>query len=84
MRPFLENSINSFISLQMFFKRLLRSRDEKWEIQARFDVKTFYFLEIFMILGEKNERQDQSSFSCLENINFRKSLPRALNLNIHH
>ena len=30
-----------------------------------------------MILGEKSERRDQSSFSCLVNINFRKSLPRA-------
>ena len=30
-----------------------------------------------MILGEKSERRDQSSFSFLENINFRKSLPRA-------
>ena len=36
-----------------------------------------FFLEITMILGEKSERQDQSSFSCLENINFWKSLPRA-------
>ena len=30
-----------------------------------------------MILGEKSERRDQSSFSFLENINFWKSLPRA-------
>ena len=30
-----------------------------------------------MILGEKSERQDQSCFSFLENINFPKSLPRA-------
>ena len=30
-----------------------------------------------MILGEKSERRGQSSFSFLENINFRKSLPRA-------
>ena len=31
-----------------------------------------------MILREKSERRDQSSFSFLENINFWKSLPRAL------
>ena len=30
-----------------------------------------------MILGEKSERRDQSSFPFLENINFWKSLPRA-------
>ena len=30
-----------------------------------------------MILGEKSERRDQSSFSFLENINLWKSLPRA-------
>ena len=30
-----------------------------------------------MILGEKSERRDQSSISCLKNINFWKSLPRA-------
>ena len=30
-----------------------------------------------MILGEKSKRQDQSFFSCSENINFQKSLPRA-------
>ena len=36
-----------------------------------------FFLEITMILGEKSERRHQSFFSCLENINFRKSLPRA-------
>ena len=30
-----------------------------------------------MILGEKSERRDQSSFSFLENVNFWKSLPRA-------
>ena len=30
-----------------------------------------------MILEEKSERRDQNFFSCLENINFRKSLPRA-------
>ena len=29
-----------------------------------------------MILGEKSERRDKSFFSCLEYINFRKSLPR--------
>ena len=29
-----------------------------------------------MILREKSERQNQSSFSFLENINFCKSLPR--------
>ena len=37
-----------------------------------------------MILGEKIERRDQSPFSFLENINFWKSLPRALSLNIYH
>ena len=30
-----------------------------------------------MILGENSERRDQSSFSCLENINFWKFLSRA-------
>ena len=30
-----------------------------------------------MILEEKSERRDQSSFSFLKNINFRKSLPQA-------
>ena len=30
-----------------------------------------------MIVEEKSERRDQSSFSCLENINFRKFLPWA-------
>ena len=36
-----------------------------------------FFSEITLILGEKSERRDQSSFSCLVNINFWKSLPRA-------
>ena len=48
-------------------------------MQDQFEVKTFFFLEITMILEEKSERPDQSSFSFLENIkfNFLKSLPRA-------
>ena len=50
--------------------------DEKWEIQDRFEVKTFFFRE-HRDFGEKSERRDQSSFSFLENINFWKSLRRA-------
>ena len=40
-------------------------------------MKTFFFLEITMTLGEKSERRNQSPFSFLENINFWKFLPRA-------
>ena len=36
-----------------------------------------FFLEITVILGEKSNRRDQSSFSFLENINFWKFLSRA-------
>ena len=62
----------------MFFRDYYGSRDEKWEIQDRFEVKTFFFLENTVILGAKSERRDQISFSFfLKNINFRKSLPRA-------
>ena len=34
----LENSTYNFISLQMFFRNHYKSRDEKWEIQDRFEV----------------------------------------------
>ena len=39
-----------------------RSWDEKWEIRNRFEVKTLFFLEITIILGEKyrNTRSIQS------------------------
>ena len=75
--PPLENSTYSFISLQMFFRDRYEvgTKSGKYKIDSRW--RPFFFLEITMILGEKSERRDQSAFSCLENINFRKSLPLA-------
>ena len=39
--------------------------------------KDLFFLENTVVLREKSEGQDQSSFSFLKNIIFWKSLPRA-------
>ena len=49
----LENSLYSFILLQIFLRDHYEVGTKKWEIQDQFEVKTFFFLEITMILGEK-------------------------------
>ena len=53
----------------------------KVENTGRIRSENVFFSEVTMILGEKREIRDQSSFFFLENINFWEFLPRALTLN---
>ena len=73
----LEDSTYSFISLQMAFRDHYEAGRKVGNARSIRGEGLFFFLEITVILGEKSERRDQSSFSFFENSNFCKSLPRA-------